>query len=288
MKRLKPYLKLMRVSHYVKNLLVFVALACSGRLFVVEKFVSCLAAFVAFCMLSSVVYIVNDIRDREKDRLHPVKCKRPIAAGTVSIAGAWALAAGLLAVAVVCLLLTFHPASLWLPALYLALNLAYSFGLKDLPILDVAILAAGFFLRVYYGALVTEIAISRWLYLTVFVLAFYFALGKRRNELKRHGGETRRVLKAYTERFLDQHMGMCLTLANVFYALWSMDERTMAHYENRSLFFTVPIVLLITMKYGLDIEKDSEGDPVDVLLHDKALLALCVLYLASMFAILYL
>ncbi len=286
---MKHYLKLMRVHHYIKNLLVFAALACSGQLFNLERLTAGIAAFIAFCMVSSVVYIINDIRDVEKDRKHPTKCKRPIAAGTVSVKCAWGLAIVLLLIAVVCNCLTFHVTSTLLLALYLILNLAYSFGLKNILIVDVTILVAGFLIRILYGAFVTEIIISNWLYLTVIALAFYFALGKRRNELKQIGdGETRQVLKAYPVNFLDKNMGMCLTLANVFYALWSMDEKTMLFYNNEYLIFTVPIVLLITMKYSLDIEGESDGDPVEVLLHDKVLLTLCVLYLAVMFAILYL
>ena len=96
------------------------------------------------------------------------------------------------------------------------------------------------------------------------------------------------MLKAYPINFLDKNMGMCLTLANVFYALWSMDEKTKELYNNDYLILTVPIVLLITMKYSLDVEGESDGDPVEVLIHDKVLLALCVLYLAVMFMILYL
>ena len=286
---MKPYLKLMRVHHYIKNLLVFAALACSGQLFHFEKLTAGIAAFIAFCMVSSVVYIINDIRDVEKDRKHPTKCKRPIAAGTVSVKSAGGLAIVLLLIAIVCNCLSFHVTSTLMLALYLILNLAYSFGLKNVPIVDVTILVAGFLIRILYGAFVTEITISNWLYLTVIALAFYFAFGKRRNELKQiSDGETRQVLKAYPVNFLDKNMGMCLTLANVFYALWSMDERTVSLYNNRYLVFTVPIVLLITMKYSLDIEGESDGDPVEVLLHDKVLLALCVLYLAVMFAILYL
>ena len=285
---MKHYLKLMRVHHYIKNFLVFAALACSGQLFHLEKLTAGISAFIAFCMVSSVVYIINDIRDVEKDRRHPTKCKRPIAAGTVSVKRAWGLAIVLLLVAVVCNSLTFHLASTLLLVLYLVLNLAYSFGLKNVPIVDVTILVAGFLIRILYGAFVTEITISNWLYLTVIALAFYFALGKRRNELKQIGdGETRHVLRAYPVNFLDKNMGMCLTLANVFYALWSMDEQTMSLYNNEYLVFTVPIVLLITMKYSLNIEGSSDGDPVEVLLHDRALLALCVLYLLTMFCILY-
>ena len=286
---MKHYLKLMRVHHYIKNGLVFAALACSGQLFNFEKLTSGIIAFVSFCMVSSVVYIVNDIRDCEKDKKHPTKCKRPIAAGTVSIKSAWVLAAILLMIAIICNVLTLHVLSTVLLAMYLLLNLAYSFGLKNIPIVDITILVAGFLIRILYGALVTGITISNWLYLTVIAISFYFALGKRRNELRHiSDGETRQVLKSYPIGFLDKNMGMCLTLANVFYALWSMDEKTQSFYNNDYLIFTVPIVLLITMKYSLDVEGESDGDPVEVLLHDKVLITLCAVYLAVMFMILYL
>lgn len=286
---MKRYFKLMRVHHYIKNFLVFAALACSGQLFQPDKLLMGLAGFAAFCMTSSVVYIVNDIRDREKDRRHPTKRSRPIAAGTVSVKSAWTLAAVLLAAGFLCNFLAFQATATLLLVVYLGLNLAYSFGLKNIPIVDVTILVAGFLIRILYGALVTGITISNWLYLTVIALAFYFSLGKRRNELKQLGdGETRKVLQAYPISFLDKSMNMCLTLANVFYALWSMDENTMSFYNNKYMIFTVPIVLLITMKYSLDIEGESDGDPVEVLLHDRGLLVLCLLYLAVMFGILYL
>lgn len=282
------YLKLMRVHHYVKNLLVFAALACSGRMFDFEKLGIAAAAFLAFCMVSSAVYIINDICDREKDAKHPTKCKRPIAAGTVSVKAACVLTALLLIIAAVCNSFAFHLSSTALLLGYLVLNLAYSFRLKHIPIVDVAILVAGFLIRIVYGAIVTDITISAWLYLTVIASAFYFALGKRRNELRQTGDdETRPVLKAYPMKFLDMNMGMCLTLTNVFYALWSIDEKTTASYQTEHLFFTVPIVLLITMKYSLDIEGDSDGDPVEVLLHDKLLLSLVILYLVIMLVILY-
>ena len=286
---MKHYIKLMRVHHYIKNFLVFAALICSGQLFQFDKLFSGLTGFLAFCMVSSVVYIINDIRDRDKDRKHPTKCKRPIAAGTVSVKGACILAAVLLAIAIVCNCVTFHIVSTALLALYLVLNLAYSFGLKNIPIVDITILVSGFLIRILYGAVITQITVSNWLYLTVIAISFYFALGKRRNELKHiSSGETRHVLKAYPVSFLDKSMSMCLTLANTFYALWSMDEKTIAFYDNNYLVFTVPIVLLITMKYSMAVEGESDGDPVEVLLHDKILLTLCVLYVSVMFMILYL
>jgi len=279
----------MRVHHYIKNFLVFAALACSGKIFNFEKLSAGIFGFVAFCMVSSVVYIINDIRDVEKDRRHPTKCNRPIATGAISIKSAWILIGVLLCIAIVCNFLTFHLTATLLLVLYLFLNLAYSFGIKNIPIVDIAILVSGFLIRTLYGAFITEISISNWLYLTVIAIAFYFSLGKRRNELKQLSKEdTRAVLKRYPFHFLDKNMGMCLTLANVFYALWSMDEKTVSLYNNKYLIFSVPIVLLITMKYSLAVEGESDGDPVEVLLHDKVLLVLCLLYLSFMFMILYL
>ena len=286
---MKQYLKLMRVHHYIKNLLVFAALACSGQLFNLEKLTSGMAAFVSFCMVSSAVYIVNDIKDKEKDQKHPTKCNRPIAAEAVSVKHAGVLAVVLLIISFLCNGIVFHISSTLLLVLYLLLNLAYCFGLKNVPIVDITVLVSGFLIRIIYGAIVTDISISNWLYLTVIAISFYFALGKRRNELKNiGGGDTRRVLKAYPINFLDKSMSMCLTLAIVFYSLWSVDDKTRSFYNNQYLIFTVPIVLLITMKYSLDVEGESDGDPVEVLLHDKALLALCALYLTAMFIILYL
>lgn len=285
---MRNYLKLMRVHHYIKNLLVFAALACSGQFFYPEKLISGVFAFFSFCLLSSVVYIINDIRDKEKDRNHPTKRNRPISSGKVSVKNAWILAVILFAVACVCNYFTFSVTASLLLFLYFILNLAYSFGLKNVPIVDIAILVSGFLLRILYGAIVTDIVISNWLYLTVIAVAFYFSLGKRRNELKQLGnGETRKVLQSYPLGFLDKSMTMCLTLANVFYALWSMDSKTIAFYNNQYLIFTVPIVLLITMKYSMTVEGDSDGDPVEVLLHDKILLLLCGIYAATMFFILY-
>ena len=156
----------------VKNLLIFAALVFSGRLFSTEKFFSGMVGFCSFCMISSVVYIVNDIRDREKDRLHPVKCKRPIASGAIPERNAFILSFLLLLGAVVCNGKVFHVSSSLLLALYFILNLAYSFGWKNIPIVDISVLVAGFLIRVMYGAVITGIGVSNWLYLTVWLQLF--------------------------------------------------------------------------------------------------------------------
>lgn len=282
------YLKLMRVHHYMKNLLVFAALVCSGQLFVPAKLCAGVLGFFAFCAASSAIYIINDIRDCEKDRLHPTKCRRPIASGAVPVRNASILAVVLFVLAALLIAPVFKLSAALLLLLYIVLNLAYSFGIKNVPIADITVLAAGFVIRVIYGAQLTEILISNWLYLAVFAMSFYLALGKRRGELIQvTNGDTRSVLKAYPLDFLNRSMTMCLTLGNVFYALWSMDQVTTAFYHNRLLIFTVPIVLLITLKYSLTIDTASDGDPVEVLIHDRALLLLVLLYLAIMLGILY-
>lgn len=278
----------MRVHHYMKNLLVFAALVCSGQLFVPAKLCAGVLGFFAFCATSSAIYIINDIRDCEKDRRHPTKCRRPIASGAVSVCNAIILAVVLFVLAALFIAPVFKLSAVLLLLLYIVLNLAYSFGIKNVPIADITVLAAGFVIRVIYGAQLTEIIISNWLYLAVFAMSFYLALGKRRGELIQVAeGDTRSVLKAYPLDFLNRNMTMCLTLGNVFYALWSMDQVTTAFYHNRLLIFTVPIVLLITLKYSLTIDTASDGDPVEVLIHDRALLLLVLLYLAVMLGILY-
>lgn len=258
----------------------------SGGLFEWDSFVRTLLGTASFSLVTSAVYIINDIRDVEKDRLHPTKKNRPIASGAVAPAQAWLLMAVSLAAGIGLLALSGASAAGYaLLLLYLVINIAYSMGLKDVPLLDIAILASGFLLRVLFGAVLTGTEVSEWLYLTVLSAAFYLGLGKRRNELQKgREGDTRKVLRYYTRDFLDKNMYMCLALLNTFYALWCKDITN----EGRAYaVWTVPIVILICMKYNLTVEGNSEGDPVEVLLHDKALLALCIVYGIVIMGMLY-
>lgn len=170
---------------------------------------------------------------------------------------------------------------------YFAVNLGYSLGLKHIPFLDIVLLVMGFVLRVIYGAAIVGSSTSAWVYLTVFSLSFYLGLGKRRNELTKTLGNTRKVLQYYSYDFLDKFMYLCLTLAITFYALWSADAQVAAKYGTDKLIWTVPIVIIILMKYSADIESNSYGDPVDVVMHDKALLLLGVLFALVMVFLIY-
>ena len=285
---LKYYLKEMRVHHYIKNLLVFVPLICSGQILDPDKLLPSFYAFLSFCFISSAIYFINDIRDVEKDRNHPTKRNRPIAAGQIPIRSAVVCTVVLILLGVLFNCLCFHPLSTVLLAVYFLLNLGYSLGLKNVPLLDVTILAAGYLIRAMYGSVVTGIAMSDWLYLVIISAAFYLGLGKRRNELKKQGGEdTREVIRKYSFAFLDSNMYICMALVVVFYALWTMDAKTVEAYHGSRMVWTVPVVMLIFMKYSMTVEGNSDGDPVEVLLHDKVLLGLCAFYLLLMLALLY-
>lgn len=286
--KIKYYFKEMRMHHYIKNLLVFVPLACSGQFFAGAKLISCLFAFLSFCFISSAVYIINDIRDVENDRKHPTKCSRPIAAGHISKKSAIVFSVVLVVLSAALIVLCFNIYAALLLAAYFALNLAYSLGLKNVPLVDIAILVSGFLIRALCGAFAADIQMSNWLYLVIISGSFYLGLGKRRNELVKLGNDTsRKVIKKYTYGFLDQNMYVFMGLIFVFYALWTMDDKTVAVYNSNKLIWTVPVVMLIFMKYSLTVEGNSDGDPVEVLLKDKALLILCFLYLLLMFVLLY-
>jgi 4-hydroxybenzoate polyprenyltransferase len=276
----------------MKNILIFLPLIFSQNLFSPRPLARALFAFFAFCLTASSIYIFNDIRDVEADRHHEVKRNRPIASGAVSVPAALSIFFALLAAALFIMLFWLRDiVPLSLLVLYFALNVAYSLGLKRIPLVDIVILVSGFLIRVVIGAVVINQPISSWLYLTVISVAFYLGLGKRRNELKKTGDDSssvRGVLKYYNESFLGKNMYVCLTLTIVFYSLWTVESPSI-HYLafGGLLIWTVPLVLLICMRYSLCVESEAYADPVDVLLGSPSLIALVLLYLVFMFMIFY-
>ncbi len=282
MKKIKSILRLIRCKHYLKNLLIFVPLFFGEKFFEVSRMYSARVGFLSFCMASSFVYIVNGISDLEKDRRHPIKCKRPIASGEISVRVAWIIAVLCLLLSVAFNLQESVIQHYWLVIVYIILNILYSRKFKNIPLVDVAILVSGFVIRIAYGGLLSDIPISNWLYLTIIAGAFYLGLGKRRNELQRHADDdTREVLSHYNYAFLDKNMYMCMGLANAFYSLWALEN---AH---SMMIWTVPIVLLITMKYSLSVEGTTDADPVEVILKDKFILVWGGIYIVLLMLILY-
>lgn len=279
-----PYLKLMRIKHYFKNLLIFLPLIFSMSFYNIEKDIKTLIGFILFSLVCSMVYIINDINDIEKDKKHPRKCKRPLASGKVTKKEAYILLA-ILAIIVIggSVLMNTGIYSSIILVVYLILNILYSKFLKNIPIIDVICLVTGFVLRVVYGASIIDVEVSNWLYLTIISFSFYLALGKRRNELQA-GTDTRAVLKYYNKDFLDKNMYMFLTLMIVFYSMWCVDASNIVKFDNK-LIFTVPILMIICMKYSMNIERQSEGDPVEILFSDKVLMALVLIFIICIGAI---
>lgn len=274
---MKDILSLMRIKHYIKNLLIFLPLFFSGSFMNGELVVTNIIGFISFCLLTSTIYIFNDICDANKDRLHTTKCNRPIAAGRISKRTAILLIVILLSISVL-LALNIFSGNIYVFVImfsYLILNILYSIKLKNIPIIDVSIIVAGFILRLIFGGVISNIPISNWLYLTVIAISFYMGYGKRRNEIMMQKEGTRKVLENYSYEFLDKNMHMSSALAIIFYALWCVENSTKYAIN---LVYSVPLVMLIVMKYSLDIERKSDGDPVNVILNDKWLMLLTVLY----------
>ncbi len=287
MKKIVNYIKLMRVQHYIKNILIFMPIVFSKNIFNIEILTNTIIGAISFSLMSSIVYIINDIIDIEADKKHQKKKFRPIASGNISIKEAYIIAIILLIIS--SLLNMYIKANLLSCAIfygYLGINLLYSFKLKHIPIMDIVILASGFLLRLLYGSQITGIQISNWLYLTILSFSFYMALGKRRNELEKIGNDSRKVLEYYNKSFLDNNMYMCVALGIIFYSLWCIDINSSVN-GIVNLIWTVPFVIIICMKYSLNIEGDSLGDPVDVILNDKILFILVIAYSIIMFSAIY-
>lgn len=288
---MKKYIQLLRVQHWLKNILIFLPLIFSKNLFNVNDLIMVLVGSIAFSFIASIVYINNDIHDIENDRKHSKKKKRPLASGKVSVKTAiiYEVVLGLFSILLL-MFLYFKVQNLFiviLPVIYLLLNYLYSKGLKNIAIIDIVILVSGFVIRVLFGALIISVELSNWLYLMVMFGSFYLGLGKRRNEFLKIGVSSRKVLTSYNKDFLDKNMYSCLTLSIFSYSMWCIDPITLSRIDNQFLIWTIPFVMIIFMLYSLEIEKDSLGDPVEVILKSKSLISMVGLYGFVMFLLLY-
>lgn len=270
---MNDYLKLIRVKHWVKNILIFIPLICSG-LVTYSNVISCIKAFFAFSFASSFIYIINDIRDIEKDKLHPRKKNRPLPSGKIKKSTAIYIAVLMIILAITINTIinnNFLNTSLYFLLGYIIINICYSMGLKNIAIIDIVLLASGFVIRVYYGASIINVDVSSWLFLTIMSASLFLGLGKRKKELI-NNKESRKVLQEYNEAFLDKFQYLSLTLTIVFYSLWTIEQSI------KFLYLTIPLLIIIFMKYSLNIEKNDEGDPTTVLYQDKLLMGLCLIY----------
>jgi 4-hydroxybenzoate polyprenyltransferase len=282
----------LRPSQWTKNLIIFGALLFSERLLLLDpgSVARSLAAFAIFCALSSVVYLVNDVIDRDADRLHPLKRHRPIAAGLVPVSSALLLA-GALGVTALALAFWLRPGFGLIGALYLGLLAAYSGPLKHIVIIDVLTIAIGFFLRAAAGAVVLGVTISHWLLIVTILLALFLALSKRRHELVLLADTAtshRRILREYSPYLLDQMISVVTASTLVTYAIYTVSADTVEKFGTSLLGLTLPFPIYGIFRYlYLVHQKEGGGSPSDMLLTDRPLLICVALWAATVAFVIY-
>jgi 4-hydroxybenzoate polyprenyltransferase len=271
----------MRPHHWVKNVFIFAGLLFSENIFSPYPLVKVSAGFMIFSLAASSIYILNDIIDIENDRQHPKKRSRPLAAGRLSISGAWAAA--------VILALVAASSAFWidrqfsiLVITYIVINIFYTWRLKHLVILDVMCIASGFVLRVLAGTALAGVIASNWLIICTITLSLFLGFSKRRHEIVLIGNDAqkhRKVLAHYSLLFLDQMIAVATASTVIAYALYTVSEETIARFGTRNLIFTLPFVFYGIYRYLYIIhEKQAGGNPTHVVLHDRPLLINCILW----------
>lgn len=286
---LKAILKTMRPRQWTKNVFVLAALVFDRQLFTLDSVLRSVGGMLLFCLLSSSVYIINDIRDVEADRQHPVKRNRPIASGKLPVPVA-------IGTVVVLLIITFTLAFFLsrqffiIAAIYFAFNLAYSMGLKNLLLVDVLIIAAGFVLRVAAGVSLIEVErFSPWLYVVTTLGALFIGFGKRRAEmmlLEQNANHHRKVLDGYTLPFLDQMITIVSSTTLIAYSLYTFSAPNLP--SNHAMMLTIPFVLYGIFRYLwlLQVKKEG-GAPEEILLSDRPIQVVVLLWAISVVVIFY-
>lgn len=275
------HLKALRPHQWVKNAFVFAALIFSRSLTNPDLALRSLLAFAAFCLVASSIYLVNDIADYERDRVHPKKSKRPIAAGKVSRKTAGLMAA-LVGPAGIALAFGLNVATGVTVAIYALMNLSYSFKLKHVVLLDTFTIALGFLLRVSVGAFAIEVGISPWLLICTFFIALFLAVCKRRHELVSLGEDAashRGILAQYSVPFIDKMVSALAAMTVMSYALYTIDPRVIARIGTDGLVATVPLVLFGVFRYLFLVHIEGKGgSPTEIVLKDRGVQAIVLLY----------
>ena len=284
------YLRLLRPKDWAKNLFLFLPLFFGREFTNVYKLGNLTLGFIAFCCIASSIYIINDYRDREDDRKHPVKCKRPLASGEVS-PSTGLLICGLLIIVGFSLAWWIRDKFLFVLSIYFLINLAYSLGLKAIPILDLMLLAAGFVLRIKGGSVIAYVPLSEWIVIMVFLLAVFMAIGKRRDDvlLKLSSGvDMRKSVKGYNLELLNTLLALVCAVIIVAYLMYTMSPATLAYMGTKRLYYTTVFVLAGIMRYLqiIYVQADS-GSPTKILYKDRFIQVTLLLWIASYILILY-
>jgi len=287
---MSPYIQLIRPKDWAKNLFLFLPVIFGGKLFDIPRLPHIFAGFFAFCFVASSIYIINDYRDREDDRKHPKKSKRPLASGAVKPGQAIVMAI-LLALAGIALAYIADPKFRFLAILgaYFMLNVGYSFGLKNIPILDIIIVAMGFSFRVKGGGYIADIDVSAWLNLMVFLLALLMAIAKRRDDimLKMETGlDMRKAVKGYNVDFLNIMLAMMSGVIIMAYIMYCVSPITTHNLGTYHLYYTCIFVVAGLMRYlQITLVSNQAGSPTEILYKDRFIQVTMLLWIISFYAL---
>jgi 4-hydroxybenzoate polyprenyltransferase len=283
-------LRAMRPKHWIKNVFVFAALVFAQQLPDVGSLTLVCGAFVIFCLLSSSVYLLNDVMDCEADRLHPAKKDRPVASGALKKRTA-ALASLILALVALAGALALSPPFTAVACTYLLFNVAYSLALKRVVILDVIIVATGFLLRAWGGAVIIGVEMSHWLVLCTGLIALFLGFTKRRQEIAtiERANDQRPILREYSLPFLDQMISIVTASSLLAYTLYAFSPEVAEKLGTRWMGLTIPFVLFGIFRYLYLVHQRGEGsNPTELLLSDAQLMWTVVLWGATVLLALYL
>jgi len=284
------YIKLLRPKDWAKNCFLFIPLFFAGEISNTYKILQIVWGFIAFSFIASSIYILNDYRDMEDDRKHPVKSKRPLASGAVSKSMALVIAVSLI-IGGFTLAWFIRDKFLFVLGIYFLINLGYSFGLKTVPILDIFLLAIGFVLRVKAGSVIAVIPLSEWIVIMVFLLALFMAIGKRRDDvlLKISSGvDMRKSVKGYNLEFLNVLLSLVCAVMIVAYFMYTMSDEVKMRLGTYRLYYTCIFVMAGIMRYLqiIFISADS-GSPTKILYKDRFIQLSLLLWIASFIVIIY-
>lgn len=288
--QLKQLAILLRPKHWAKNLFLYIPLFFAGDLFNFNDLASVTWGVLGFSLVASGIYILNDYRDIDKDRLHPVKKNRPLAAGKISVRLAFLLMG-------ICLVTGFSIAwflkdkFVFILALYFLLNLGYSLGLKNISILDIFILSAGFVLRIKGGGAIAQVGISQWLMVMVFLLALFMALAKRRDDIllkQTFGNEMRKAISGYNLDFLNVSLAVVSAIMIVSYLMYTLSPEVIIRLETYRLYYTGIFVIAGLMRYlQLIYIKQDSGSPTKILYKDRFIQICIILWVLSFYCLIY-
>ncbi|MEQ8336340.1 MAG: UbiA prenyltransferase family protein [Cyclobacteriaceae bacterium] len=284
------YIELLRPKHWVKNLFLFIPVFFAGEFLNPEKIQLAVSGIVAFSLVASVIYVMNDIIDMDADRLHPKKSRRPLAAGDVSVSIAIIIALVLLIVGL-WIGYTIKLKFLFILLIYFFLNVGYTFGLKKVPILDIFIVAAGFVIRVKAGGIATYIPVTAWLNVMIFLLALLLTIAKRRDDVlikSESGVDLRDSTKNYNLEFVNSLIVMVSGIIIVAYLMYCFSGNFMDTERSYQVYYTSIFVLAGTMRYlQLVFVKNDTGSPTNILYKDRFIQLTILLWILSFVFIIY-